>query len=234
MPVALTEAMTEAMTEALSPPLRGLYAITPEGLAGEALLARVGAALQGGAAYVQYRDKRRDDARRAETARALLSLCRAFGARLLINDDLALALAVRADGVHLGAADGDLLAARRALASGRLLGASCYADFDRARAAAAAGADYVAFGAVHRSSTKPLAALAPLSLFTRCRAELRLPSCAIGGLRVDNATPLLAAGADLLAVISDLFEATDVAARAAAFHQLFEEKTREFPQSTTL
>jgi thiamine-phosphate pyrophosphorylase len=222
------------MIEPVRQQLRGLYAITPEGLSAATLLARVEAALSGGAAVIQYRDKRPDETRRAEAARALLGLCRRFGACLLINDDLPLALAVDADGVHLGAADGDLRAARQALAPGRLLGASCYADFERARAAVAAGADYVAFGAVYASSTKPSAQRAPLSLFARCRSELRLPACAIGGITVDNAAPLLAAGADMLAVISDLFEAPDVAARAAAYHQLFEEQTREFPQSTAL
>jgi thiamine-phosphate pyrophosphorylase len=222
------------MIEPVRQQLRGLYAITPEGLSAATLLARVEAALSGGAAVIQYRDKRPDETRRAEAARALLGLCRRFGACLLINDDLPLALAVDADGVHLGAADGDLRAARQALAPGRLLGASCYADFERARAAVAAGADYVAFGAVYASSTKPSAQRAPLSLFARCRSELRLPACAIGGITVDNAAPLLAAGADMLAVISDLFGAPDVAARAAAYHQLFEEQTREFPQSTAL
>jgi thiamine-phosphate pyrophosphorylase len=222
------------MAEAVRHPLRGLYAITaPGGSDDGSLLASVAAALRGGAALVQYRDKNRAAGQRAATARALLRLCRQFGARLLINDDLALALAVDADGVHLGAADGDLRAARQALAPGRLLGASCYADFERARTAVAAGADYVAFGAVYASATKPLAPLAPHSLFARCRAELRVPSCAIGGITPANAAPLLAAGADLLAVISDLFEAPDVAARARAYHQLFEEATREFPQSAT-
>ena len=212
------------MTEAFRHRLRGLYAITPEGLAPAILLARVAAALGGGAAFVQYRDKGPDAARRADMARALRDLCRRFGAALLINDDLALALAVDADGVHLGAADGDLRAARQALGPGRLLGASCYADFACARAAASAGADYVAFGAVHASPTKPLAVRAPLSLFSRCRAELGVPACAIGGVTVDNALPLLAAGADLLAVISDLFEAPDVALRASAYQHLFEER----------
>jgi hypothetical protein len=129
----------------------------------DAPLERVGAALQGGAAIVQYRDKGGDAARRAETARALLSLCRQFGARLLINDDLALALAVGADGVHLGAADGELRRRARRWRLARLLGASCYDDFERARAAVSAGADYLAFGAMHPSSTKPLAVRA------RCR-----------------------------------------------------------------
>ncbi len=223
-----------AMAETAPTPLRGLYAITPDCLAPKVLLERVRDALRGGAVLVQYRDKGRDARRRAETACALLALCRQFGARLLINDDLALALAVGADGVHLGVDDGDLPAARQALAGGRLLGASCYDDFERARSAAAAGVDYVAFGAMHPSSTKPLAVRAAPSLFSRCRAELQLPACAIGGITVDNAPPLLVAGASLLAVVSDLFEAPDVASRAAAYQRLFEENARDLPQSTAL
>jgi thiamine-phosphate pyrophosphorylase len=222
------------MAEAVDSKLRGLYAITPEDLTGTALFARVRAALSGGAAVVQYRDKSRDHARRAGTARALQKLCKQFGACLLINDDLELTLAIHADGVHLGAADGDLWAARQALGAGRLLGASCYADFERARVAVSAGADYVAFGAVYASATKPLAERAPLSLFSRCRAQLRVPTCAIGGITVDNAASLLAAGADMVAVISDLFEAADVQARAAAYQHIFEEDAREIPQSATV
>jgi len=207
--------------------LRGLYAITPEGLAPAVLLERVEAALRGGVALVQYRDKRGTAAQRAETARALRALCHRFGAPLLINDDLALALAVDADGVHLGGDDGDLAAARQALAPGKLLGTSCYADFERARAARAAGVDYVAFGAFYPSPTKPHAQAAPLALLARSRAELPLPVCAIGGITLDNAPPLLAAGADLLAVISDLFEAPDIAGRAVAYQRLFEETNHE-------
>lgn len=219
------------MPEAPRRPLRGLYAITPEGLPAVQLLACVEAALRGGVAVVQYRDKSAAAgdpaaAARIATARAVCALCRRYGARCVINDDLALALALDADGVHLGADDGDLAAARRALGPDKLLGASCYADFERARAAVAAGADYVAFGAVHPSPTKPQAAAAPLALFARCRAELGVPACAIGGITRDNAPPLLAAGADLLAVITDLFAVPDVAnvtARAAAYQRLFEE-----------
>ena len=222
------------MAEAGGGSLRGLYVITPDCLAPNVLLDRVRAALCGGAAFVQYRDKGGNAVRRADCARALLGLCREFGAGLLVNDDLALALAVGADGVHLGSADGDLAAARQGLGPGRLLGASCYDDFERARAAVAAGADYVAFGAMHPSSTKPLAVRASPSLFTRCRVELRVPACAIGGITVENAAPLLAAGADLLAVISDLFEAPDIASRAAAYQRLFEENARDLPKSATL
>lgn len=217
------------MTEAPGSRVRGLYAVTPADLPAATLLDRVGAALRGGCRLIQYRDKSRDDARRAETARALQRLCKQFNARLLINDDLALALAVDADGLHLGAADGDLQGARQALRPGVWLGASCYADFERARAAVYAGADYVAFGAVYPSATKPQAGFAPLALFRRCRSELRVPACAIGGITVGNAGPLLAAGADLLAVISDLFEAPDVAARAVAYQHLFEGEHHEYP-----
>ncbi|HMW16500.1 MAG TPA: thiamine phosphate synthase [Accumulibacter sp.] len=213
-------------------PLRGLYAVTPDHLPTETLFERVDQAIAGGAMLVQYRDKRTDaridERRRAVIARTLLERCRSRGVRLLINDDLALALAIGADGVHLGADDGDLCAARQALPAGAVLGASCYADFARARAAAAAGADYLAFGAVYPSAIKPDAPQAPLSLFTRCRQELRVASCAIGGLTADNAAPVLRAGANLLAVISDLFDASDVAARAAAYLPLFEENRHDF------
>lgn len=204
-------------------PLRGLYAITPTGIDAKLVLRQVEAALIGGVVLVQYRDKEASVQRRAEMARALRGLCHRFAARLIVNDDLELALAVAADGVHLGGTDGDLAAARLQLQTGQLLGASCYADFERARAAVAAGADYVAFGAVHSSPTKPHAPRAPLSLFSRCRSELAVPACAIGGIKVDNARPLLAAGADLLAVITDLFGAPDIAGRASAYQQLFEE-----------
>ena len=201
--------------------LRGLYAITPGGLSGERLIEQVDSALRGGATLVQYRDKQRDVTQQAEIARALRVLCRQYGARLIVNDNLELALAVDADGLHLGGSDGDLAAARRALGTGKLLGASCYADFELARQAVAAGADYVAFGAVYPSPTKPQAVRAPHALFARCRAELNVASCAIGGITAANGAALVAAGADLLAVITDLFEANDVAARAGDLAQLF-------------
>jgi thiamine-phosphate pyrophosphorylase len=222
------------MPDGARPALRGLYAITPAGLTPALLLERVAAALHGGAAFIQYRDKQGDAVQRLASARALRTLCHRFGARLIINDDLALALAVDADGVHLGGGDGDLAVARQALAPGKLLGASCYADFERARAAQAAGADYVAFGALYPSPTKPCARLAPRALLARCRAELGVAVCAIGGITLANAPPLLAAGADLLAVISDLFEAPDIAGRAAAYQRLFEETKHEFTQRAAI
>ena len=203
--------------------LRGLYAVTPDCADGARLLADVEAALAGGCRLVQYRDKLSAMPEQVNRARALRALTRRFGATLLINDDLALAALVDADGVHLGRDDGNLVAARAILGPGKILGASCYADFAAGQAAARAGADYIAFGAAYPSPTKPQAANATVGLFFRAKSEIGVPVCAIGGIALDNAAPLIAAGVDLLAVITDLFSAPDIAARAAAYQRLFEE-----------
>lgn len=192
---------------------RGLYAITPE------RPARVEDALASGAlCALQYRAKHADAAARRRDAEQLLARCRVHGVPLIVNDDLELALAIGADGVHLGRDDGELAAARARL-PGRLLGASCYDRAELAERAVRAGADYVAFGSVFASPTKPAAVRAPLALFAR---EFGVPKVAIGGITLDNAPPLLAAGADCLAVITDLFDAPDVAARARQYGRLFE------------
>ncbi len=203
--------------------LRGLYAVTPECHDRDHLLASVEAALRGGCRFVQYRDKTSAAPERVARAHALRRLTLDFNARLLINDDMALTFLVRADGIHLGRNDGNLAAARAILGPDRLLGASCYADFALARKAASAGADYVAFGAVFPSLTKPYTVSAAVDLFSRANTTLTAARCAIGGITLDKAPILIAAGADLLAVISDLFNAPDITARAAAYQHLFEE-----------
>jgi thiamine-phosphate pyrophosphorylase len=190
--------------------LRGLYAITPEV---PDMAARVRAALEGGIALLQYRRKRRD----LDEAREIAALATRFAVPLIVNDDVELALEIGAQGAHLGREDGDLALARQRL-GGRILGASCYNDAERARRAVAAGADYVAFGAVFASSTKPEAVRAPLALFA---IDLGVPLCAIGGITLENAPQAIEAGADLVAVIADLFDAPDVAARAAQYRRLF-------------
>lgn len=213
---------------AMSAKLRGLYAITPEYADGSAMLADIEAALAGGCRIVQFRDKLSDAPERVLRARALRDLTRRFGARLLINDDLALARLIDADGVHLGKDDGNLVVTRAILGPDKILGASCYADFAAAQHAVAAGADYVAFGAVYPSLTKPGAAVATVDLFFQAKTRLTAAAtCAIGGITVANAPPLIAAGADLLAVITDLFSASGdsakITARASAYQRLFEE-----------
>lgn len=202
--------------------LRGLYLVTPELADTGALLGAVARVLSARPAIVQYRSKLVDPALRREQASRLLALCRQARIPLVINDDLALALEIGADGAHLGRDDGDLAGARKALGQARILGASCYGEWARAEAAVAAGVDYVAFGAMFPSSTKPQAPLAPLEMLTRAKAEFDLPVAAIGGITLDNAPLLIAAGADLPAVISDVFSAPDPAARAAAYAGLFD------------
>jgi len=202
--------------------LRGLYLVTPELADTDALLGAVACVLSARPAIVQYRSKLVDPALRREQASRLLALCRQARIPLVINDDLALALEIDADGAHLGRDDGDLAGARKALGPARILGASCYGEWARAEAAVAAGVDYVAFGAMFPSSTKPQAPLAPLEMLTRAKTEFGLPVAAIGGITLDNAPLLIAAGADLPAVISDVFSAPDPAARAAAYAGLFD------------
>lgn len=205
--------------------IAGLYAITPDGLDTAALITRVRAALTGGARVVQYRDKSGDRVRRIEQALVLLTLCRESGAALIINDDVALALEIGADGVHLGEGDGELADARRALGPDRLLGASCYNRIELAERALERGADHVAFGSVFASPTKPGARRAPLELFTEARTRLAAPIVAIGGITVDNAADVIHAGAHAVAVISALFDAPDIGKRAGEFGALFKSTT---------
>ena len=197
--------------------LRGLYAITPELVDTVTLLRCVAQALEGGIAMLQYRRKGRQH---IDEAKTLARMCRERSVPFIVNDDVTLALEVDADGVHLGRDDGELVAARAKL-GGRLLGASCYDSLATARTAVAAGASYVAFGSVFPSSTKPAAVRAPLTLFREARS-LGVPLVAIGGITLQNAPQLLAAGADCAAVISDLFDAQDIAARARAYGMLFQ------------
>lgn len=197
--------------------MRGLYAITPDTADTDALLRKVEALLKAGAAMLQYRNKAISRDKRLAQARALAGLMRRYGVPLIVNDDIDIALAVGASGAHLGRDDGDLAAARARL-GGKILGASCYDSLESARAAVRAGADYVAFGSVFPSPTKPDARRAPLSLF---RQELGVPLCAIGGITLDNAPAVIAAGASLLAVISDVFDAPDIGARAHQYGRLF-------------
>ena len=205
----------------------GVYAITPETDDTERLLAQVEAALLGGVAAVQYRDKSGDIARRHEQASELVALCRRFGAPLIVNDDLRLADLCEADGVHLGRDDGSLREARIILGSKKFIGASCYQSLDLALAAQAAGADYVAFGSFFPSPTKPAAPRASVDLLHAAAPVIHVPLVAIGGITPANAPQLLDAGADSLAVLSALFDAPDIRATAHALNQLFETESEQ-------
>lgn len=201
---------------------RGLYLLTPDEPDTARLLARVRPLLAAGIAALQYRNKAANAGLRHEQAQRLLLLCREYGVPLIINDDWRLAAAIGADGAHLGQSDGELSAARAALGDAAILGASCYDDLARAERAAAEGADYLAFGAFFASDTKPLARRARPSLLSDA-ARFELTRVAIGGIRPDNAAPLIHAGADCVAVLGAVFEAPDPVAAAHAFHSVFDE-----------
>ncbi|MGK7295672.1 MAG: thiamine phosphate synthase [Candidatus Wenzhouxiangella sp. M2_3B_020] len=196
---------------------RGLYAVTPADWPADGLVRAVDDALAGGAAWVQYRGKQRAD---AALAARLAAACRAAGARFIVNDDPALATRVEADGVHLGREDLAIERAREIVGDDRIIGVSCYDDLARAESLAARGADYLAFGSVFASPTKPDAARCELDTITAAR-RFGLPIVAIGGITTDNARAAIEAGADLVAVISDLFQADDIRDRAARYRALF-------------
>ena len=214
--------------------IRGVYAITPDQSLTAILTFQVGEALAGGVRLVQYRNKLANKILAREQAFSLRKLTEDAGARLIINDDIELALAVSADGVHLGRDDGRINGAFAGINSLRrrptqtapcnrqfLVGISCYNEMDAARTAVAAGADYIAFGSFFPSPTKPHAALAELSLMHRAKREFSVPVVAIGGITVENTPQLVAAGADAVAVISSLFDANNIRSRARIFSSLF-------------
>jgi thiamine-phosphate pyrophosphorylase len=200
---------------------RGLYAVTPDEANTARLLTLVRGALTGGARFVQYRNKMANAVLRREQATALRALCGEYDAALIINDDLELALAVDADGLHLGGEDGSLAAARARLGPERLLGASCYRSLENAERAIAEGADHIAFGSFFVSTVKPGAARSSPALLTEARQKFNVPVVAIGGINLENAPLLIDAGADSIAVISALFGAPDVALAAKKFNALF-------------
>ena len=198
------------------PGIRGLYVITPDWRDTVKLLVAARAAIEGGAKVLQYRNKVASAGQRLEHALGLSAVCAKFGALFIVNDHLDLALEVEADGVHLGGTDGDIGAARALLGPDAIIGASCYDQLANAERAVAEGASYVAFGAFFPTTTKVTSSRATPDLL-RQSAALGVPRVAIGGLSPDNVGPIIAAGADLVAVVSGIFAAPDPVATQRAF-----------------
>lgn len=213
--------MTSIRRSPYTMPKRGLYLITPDDADATRLLERVLPLLHL-AACLQLRSKRLSRRALREVAIQLRDACRQAGVIFIVNDDAGLAQEVDADGVHLGEHDGAIADARTLLGDGAIIGASCYDDLQRAHDAVAGGADYVAFGAFFPSPTKPGARCASLSLLEDS-ALLGVPRVAIGGITPDNARRLVASGADLIAVVSGVFEAAHPMAAARAYLSCFEE-----------
>ncbi len=201
-------------------PLRGLYAITdPQLIPDDQLHARIEDALRAGTRLIQYRNKQRKP--QTPVLRAVVTLCEQHNALLIINDDVALAAQIHAHGVHIGSNDMGLKQARALLGNDAIIGVSCYNTLDSAVTAQTQGADYVAFGSFFSSPTKPDAIRADIELLAAAKQRLSIPVCAIGGITAENAGPLVAAGADMIAVISDVFGHDDVFVAAQRFGSLF-------------
>jgi thiamine-phosphate pyrophosphorylase len=201
-------------------PSFGLYAITQtENKSCEQIIAKVAAAIKGGAVVIQYRDKNPVDAYYLATV--LLALCHSHHIPLIINDDIELAAKIGADGVHLGQHDGDIQQAKQRLGTEAIIGVSCYNSVESAIAAAEMGVSYVAFGRFFPSSSKPLASPAQIETLQTAKTLLQIPVVAIGGILPENGGELLKAGADLLAVIGGVFASSDVENSARAYHSLF-------------
>lgn len=197
--------------------MRGLYLVTPNWDDTQRLLHVTEAGLRGGAVLVQYRHKEANAALRLEQATALLALCRRYHTPLVINDHLALCMQLDADGVHLGGADGDLAHARALLGPGKIVGASCYGELALAVAAQRAGASYVAFGGFYPSPVKKYDFVTQPDVLLAARAAVSVPLVVIGGMTPENAAPLVARGADLVAVITSVYGAADPERAAEKF-----------------
>jgi thiamine-phosphate pyrophosphorylase len=201
--------------------MQGLYLVTPNWDDTGKLLEITEAALQAGAALVQYRHKDADAALRREQGAALLALCRRYGRPLVINDHVALCLTLDADGVHVGGTDASVREARAALGPGKIVGASCYGDLELARAAQRDGATYAAFGGFYPSTVKRYTFVTQPDILLDARRQLSLPLVVIGGMTPANAEPLVARGAHMVAAITSVYQAEDPGAAVRAFDALF-------------
>ncbi|MEZ0343934.1 MAG: thiamine phosphate synthase [Caldimicrobium sp.] len=204
--------------------LSGLYVITDERLTpyeeGK-IFDLVEKALKGGARIVQLRDKSRKDKELIEIALQLKKLCHKYEALFIVNDRVSLAKEVEADGVHLGKDDEALEEALKKL-RGKIIGVSCYGSLERAKWAESLGASYVAFGSFFPSPTKPEAEVVPFEIISLAKKELKIPICAIGGITLERAEELIKKGADLIAVISDIWLSENVEKRAKGYTEFFE------------
>lgn len=202
--------------------MRGLYLITNDDPI-QLLLEKLDAALATRqVAILQYRRKKIDKADQSAEVEQIKLLCEKYQVPFVINDDLKLA-AQFGLGVHLGQSDGEITDAKTQLPEGGIIGRTCLNSLELAQKAIADGATYIAFGAVYATSTKPEAGNVGIEVIKQAAAQYDLPICAIGGLTVENSKPVIEAGADLCAVISDILgrSTAEIPARVQAWAQLF-------------
>lgn len=201
--------------------MKGLYLVTPDWDDTERLVAASEAALRGGAALLQYRHKTASPELRREQAGRLHALCRRYGKPFIVNDFVDLCLALDADGIHVGGTDMAVAQVRAAVGPAKIVGASCYGSLQLARDAHAAGASYVAFGGFYPSRVKKYEVATQPAMVAEAKRELPLPVVVIGGMTQENARPLVAQGADMVAAISSVYMTDDPQAAAAGFAALF-------------
>ncbi|HGU9765937.1 TPA: thiamine phosphate synthase [Acinetobacter baumannii] len=202
--------------------MRGLYLITNDDPI-QLLLEKLDAALATRQiAILQYRRKKIDKAEQPAEVEQIKQLCEKYQIPFVINDDLKLA-AQFGLGVHLGQSDGEITDAKSQLPEGVIIGRTCLNSLELAQKAIADGATYVAFGAVYATATKPEAGNVGIEVIKQAAAQYDLPICAIGGLTVENSKPVIEAGADLCAVISDILgrSTAEIPARVQAWAKLF-------------
>ena len=203
--------------------MKGLYIVTPDWDDTQKLLDITEMALRSGAALVQYRHKNAGEEFRREQAECLLALCRSYQRPLIINDHVDLCLAIDADGVHIGGTDMSVAQVRAILGADKIVGASCYGDLQLARDAHRDGASYVAFGGFYPSRVKKYPVTTPLQIVAQSKSEIPLPVVVIGGMTEENAVPLVAGGADMVAAISSVYSAADPEMATRGFTRLFGE-----------
>lgn len=202
--------------------MRGLYLITNDDPI-QLLLEKLDVALATKqVAILQYRRKKIEKANQPAEVEQIKLLCEKYQVPFVINDDLKLA-AQFGLGVHLGQSDGEITDAKSQLPQNVIIGRTCLNSLELAQKAIADGATYIAFGAVYATSTKPEAGNVGIEVIKQAAAQYDLPICAIGGLTVENSKPVIEAGADLCAVISDILgrSTAEIPARVQAWAQLF-------------
>ena len=199
-----------------------LYAVTDSAwLNGRSLAEVVREAIEGGATVVQYREKNKDHDDMLKEAREVCAVCREYGVPFIMNDSVEIAIAVDADGVHLGLDDGDLKAARELLGEGKIIGASTH-NVQEALSAQAQGADYLGCGAVFGSTTKTdISSITP-EILAQVTSAVQIPVVAIGGINRDNISLLNGCSLAGAAVVSAIFAQKDIRAAAKEMRALAE------------
>ncbi len=204
--------------------MRGLYLITNDDPI-QQLLTKLQAALATGqVAILQYRRKKVQRSAQPQEIQQIKALCEQYQTPFVINDDLDFAVQFGL-GVHLGQSDGEVADAVARLPQGVIIGRTCVGSLELAEQAIHEGASYVAFGAIYATPTKPEAGCIGITVLQQAQHAFDVPICAIGGLSVENSQPVIAAGAGLCAVISDILAlpVEKIPMRVNAWAKLFAE-----------